>query len=376
MGPLSRLFPLSLLARKNLSRARARTVLATLGIVIGVVAIASLGVFGVAFEQSQIDQVSDATSSTIVSPGEDAATAELAPRDIRAIERRTDDPVVGVRERHGTRVASLRKSTTATVKYVERPELVVDARAGRIPDTWRSGVLVGATLADRLDVSVGQRVSVGGESHRIVAVLEEARFGSVRPNEAVFLPSARAEADTYGYAVIDTDSPTEANATAVTLRSELNGRDQLYHVQDFKSAIDRFRQQMNQINLFLLGVGAVSLFVAGVSILNVMLMSVVERRAEIGVLRAVGYHRLDVLRLILGEAALLGVVGALGGAIISLGLGMVINQQFLGDPTAFSREAIRYVVVGVGFGVAASVVSGLYPAWKAASAPPVEALRD
>jgi putative ABC transport system permease protein len=370
------LFPLSLLARKNLSRARARTILATLGIVIGVVAIASLGVFGVAFEQSQIDQVSDATSSTIVSAGADAATAELAPRDLRAIERRTDDPVVGVRERQGIEVASLRKSTTATVKYVERPELVVDARAGRIPDTWRSGVLVGATLADQLDVSVGQRLSVGGESHRVVAVLEEARFGTVRPNEAVFLPSGRSEADTYGYAVVDTDSPREANATAVTLRSELNDRDQLYRVQDFKSAIDRFRQQMNQINLFLLGVGAVSLFVAGVSILNVMLMSVVERRAEIGVLRAVGYHRLDVLRLILGEAALLGVVGALGGAIISLGLGMVINQQFLGDPTAFSREAIRYVVAGVGFGVAASVVSGLYPAWKAASAPPVEALRD
>jgi putative ABC transport system permease protein len=55
---------------------------------------------------------------------------------------------------------------------------------------------------------------------------------------------------------------------------------------------------------------------------------------------------------------------------------MVINQQFLGDPTAFSEEAIRYVLVGFAFGVGASIVSGVYPAWRAASAPPVEALRD
>jgi putative ABC transport system permease protein len=225
-------------------------------------------------------------------------------------------------------------------------------------------------------VAVGQRLTVGDESHRVVAVLEPARYASVQPNDAVFLPASRAETDTYGFAVVKTDSPAEANATAVSLRSELNGRDQLYRVEDFQSAIERFRQQMNQINLFLLGVGAVSLFVAGVSILNVMLMSVVERRSEIGVLRAVGYHRLDVLKLILGEAALLGVVGAAAGGLLSVGLGMVINQQFLGDPTAFSEEAIRYVLVGFAFGVGASIVSGVYPAWRAASAPPVEALRD
>jgi putative ABC transport system permease protein len=376
VGPLARLFPLSLLARKNLSRARARTTLATLGIVVGVVAISSLGVFGVAFEQSQIDRVSDAATEAVVQPGPDADSETLAAADVAEVRRVTDAPVVGVRRGPATRVASLRESTTARVKTVERPRLLLEAETGRIPDAWRSGVLVGASLADDVDVAPGDQVTVGNESHRVAAVLADDRFGSVQPNDAVFRPPSGGPDGTYSFAVVKTDGPREANATAVALRSELNRRDRRYEVRDFQSAIERFRQQMNQINLFLLGIGAVSLFVAGVSILNVMLMSVVERRAEIGVLRAVGYGRLDVLQLILAEAALVGVVGATIGAAVSVGLGMVINAQFLGDPTAFSTEALWYVVAGFTFGVGASVVSGLYPAWLAASAPPVEALRD
>jgi putative ABC transport system permease protein len=85
---------------------------------------------------------------------------------------------------------------------------------------------------------------------------------------------------------------------------------------------------------------------------------------------------MDVLRLLLGEAALLGVVGALGGVVVSVGLGAVINQLLLGDPMAFSGETVRHILTGVGFGLIAALLSGFYPAWKAANARPVDALRD
>ena len=118
-----------------------------------------------------------------------------------------------------------------------------------------------------------------------------------------------------------------------------------------------------------------SLFVASVSIVNVMLMSTIERRGEIGVFRAVGYQRLAVLRLLLTEALLMGLVGAILGVVLSLAVGAVVNQALLGDPLAFSDRSLQYLAFGFVFGLVASLLSGLYPAWRAASDPPVESLR-
>jgi ABC-type transport system, involved in lipoprotein release, permease component len=130
------------------------------------------------------------------------------------------------------------------------------------------------------------------------------------------------------------------------------------------------------LNLALLGIGSISLVVASVAILNVMLMSTIERRGEIGVLRAVGIRRGEVLRMILAEAAFLGLLGGIVGAALSVGTGLVVFQLLAGDRLAvFGWPSIRYVVGGFGFAVVASVLSGLYPAWKAANDPPVEALR-
>jgi putative ABC transport system permease protein len=109
--------------------------------------------------------------------------------------------------------------------------------------------------------------------------------------------------------------------------------------------------------------------------MNVMLMSTIERRGEIGVFRAVGYQRLDVLRMMLAESLLIGLVGSVVGVALSVGVGLVVNDALLGDPTAFTGQSLAYFGFGFLFGVAASVVSGLYPAWRAASDPPVESLR-
>nr|WP_324666281.1 FtsX-like permease family protein [Haloarcula sp. CK38] len=106
-------------------------------------------------------------------------------------------------------------------------------------------------------------------------------------------------------------------------------------------------------------------------------MSTVERREEIGVLRAVGFQRRDVLRVMLAEALLLGIFGGLVGIVLSLGAGLLINHLVLDDALAVVQpESIGYILLAFAFGVLASVVSGLYPAWKAASEEPVEALRS
>jgi putative ABC transport system permease protein len=123
-----------------------------------------------------------------------------------------------------------------------------------------------------------------------------------------------------------------------------------------------------------MGISGISLLVAAVTIANTMLMSAIEREGEIGVLRAVGYSKFAVVRLLVAESPLLGVLGVAVGAPLALGVGVVANELLVGDPLAFTVTGLTYVGVGVVFGVLTALVGGLYPAWRAANKRPVEAL--
>lgn len=376
-GWLGRRFPMLAFARSNLSRARARTALAMAGITIGVLAIASLGMGGVAFQQSILQGADTVTQSVWMMPGEDADFAAFEERHLEEVRQYVDHPVYTMQQQEAI-VEAKNDGRGATVYGISHPEEFGTAETGAIPDNWRSGALIGPELAADLDVQDGDSVVVDGERHRIHAVLEPTPQSSfVGTDNAVLLPPSQLDRDTYDVLIVRADSPNEAFETSQDLEGSLNpGRDERYQVNDAEQLIDQFNQQMATINSFLLAVGGISLVVASVSIFNVMLMSAIERKEEIGVLRAVGYHRLDVLRLMLAEAILLGLGGALVGVVLSVLLGMAINAELLSDPLAFTAEALQYAVLGFVFGTLASFLSGLYPAWKAANARPVEALRD
>ena len=376
-SPLARLSPFLAFARNNLSRARARTILAMAGITIGVVAIASLGMFGATLEQSFLNTADDAIRTVGVGPGPDAESRTLDREQVAEIERYAGDGQVYTLSRGYGRVTGLQQTTSASLVSVSDPRVFVTAESGRLPTNWRSGVAVGAELADTLGVEPGDSVRVNDDNRRVVAVLaESSRASFVSTSDAVVLPPG-ALGDGASQVLVRADTPEAAFAISDRLDGNLNSdRRTRYTVFDAEASLERFNEQMELIRTFLLAVGGVSLLVASVSILNVMLMSTIERKAEIGVLRAVGYHRLDILRLMLYEAALLGIVGSVFGVLISVGLGMVMNAELLSDPFAFTTQALQFTVLGFLFGTGASFVSGLYPAWKAANARPVEALRD
>jgi len=373
---LSRRFPFLALAKQNLMRARARSVLAMAGITIGVIALASLGIFGAAYEQSYRNSFDTTASSVLVTPGEDAPSPHFDRENVKTIERNVDSPVYPIAQ-YGGSASGLGGETSTTVVSMQRPTAFVTVSEGQIPEEWRSGVVVGASVAETLDTRPGETIVLNGERRRVRAVLDEAsRSNFLQPDEKVFISPSQSTRSQYQFIIVNADSPTAAFETAEALDENLNGRRTFYDIVDFESAIERFNQQMSTLQTFLFGIGGVSLLVASVSILNVMLMSTIERKEEIGVMRAVGYRRLDILRLMLSEAALLGLFGAIFGVVISIGLGLVINAEFLSDPFAFTVDAITFTALGFLFGTVASFISGLYPAWKAANARPVESLRD
>jgi putative ABC transport system permease protein len=373
-----RFFPAALMARRNLTRTKMRSLLASLGIVIGVVAIASLGMFGVALQYSFTQNLGDVGNQLTVSPNSGENITELTERDVRAI-RREASPTATVSPVK-TRVEPVSYNREDAVREriygIENPEALYEAEEGRV-SPFRSGALVGSAVAEEHDLHPGSQITVNGTTVRIQAVLAEGDpFSSTNPDNRIIVPASSFSQRGYSEVYVIESTGTEANQTAMGIRSSLNEREDRVFVQELGSIVDTIEQQFQIINTVLAGIASISLLVAGISILNVMLMSTVERREEIGVLRAVGYQKRDVLKVMLMEATLLGLLGGIAGVILSLGAGLAINYYTVGDAMAVFRVPNAwYVGAAFTFGVVTAIVSGLYPAWKAASEEPVDALR-
>jgi putative ABC transport system permease protein len=381
LDPIYRRFPALLMARRNIGRTKIRSILAALGIVIGVIAIASLGMFGLTLRYNIQQNLGDIGNQVQVSPASDDSgrLATFSERDIRDIERVAgpDATVVPQKQRFIPVALDRGEPENRIVRGIARPSEIYEARSGSIPDPYRSGALVGATLAEENDLEPGSTITVDGSTVRVLAVLEASQgLGFSNVGDSVILPANRLGDRGWDQVTITTESSTRANQTAVALREELNDRRERVEVQDFSDIADSIGQTFQTLNLFLIGIGSISLLVAGISILNVMLMSTVERREEIGVMRAVGFQKMDVLKIMLSEATLLGFVGGVFGIVFSVAAGMIINHVITGTvTTAFRPQNFVYIGLAFAFGVGTALLSGFYPAWKAANERPVDALR-
>ena len=366
-------------ARRTFDRNRLRAGLAALGIVIGVFAIATLGILGSVLQLTASDALGDLGNQVIVSPNQDAGAETLDPRDVQQIQRIGEDATVVPIISGGTVVRrGGDRQTFATVYGMDRPGALFTAGSGELPARHQRGAIVGSGVAEELGAEVGRTITVEGRDYRVIAVLaEDDSITPIRPDNAVILPESVFVADGYNQVIVNADSGTEAGRIAEQIRTEVNARDERVSVFELSSIIREIDRFFGLLNAFLLAIGSISLLVAGVAILNVMLMSTTERREEIGVLRAVGVQKEDVLRLILTEAALLGIVGGVVGVLLSagvaVGLWLAIPEVTLS--TILAARNGGYLALGFAFGIIVSVLSGAYPAWKAATDRPVEALR-
>jgi putative ABC transport system permease protein len=325
---------------------------------------------------------SDAIGDPLVAPSVAGAAPVLNKRvEITFSRESTSTTLYGVTPEYGT----VRNHPVTEGEYISESHII-----GR-----SSVVLLGTDVAEELFGRkvglVGETVRIEGASYRVIGVLEEkggSSMGSV--DDQILIPlstaqvrlsgsSARNEVDMILVSAASPDSVEKAiteieQILRIRHRTEIGLDDfNIMNQQDFLAIAESIT---GVLTIFLGGVAAISLLVGGIGIMNIMLVSVIERTKEIGLRKAMGARKSDIMGQFLSESALLSMIGGL----IGIGLGWVIST-IVGQIAANAGTPINPIVgidailLATLFSTAVGLFFGLYPANRAANLEPVEALR-
>ena len=246
--------------------------------------------------------------------------------------------------------------------------------------------VVGSEVADELFPgleAVGRQIRVGTESYQIVGVTEsKGKLFGQSQDRFVTIPvrtfqKYKEERGNYQVAV---KSPDQASLPVVQqeARLVLRARRHLgplrpdnFGVTTSENVLELYRTLTGGIFVVTIGVAAISLLVGGIVIMNIMLVSVSERTREIGIRKAMGARRRDILAQFLVEATTLSLAGGLLG--VALGVGFALLAGAVSPlPSAVSVPGL---FLGIAMSLLIGIFFGSYPAWRAARLDPIEALR-
>jgi putative ABC transport system permease protein len=404
------------IALRSLSANKLRSTLTMLGVIIGVAAVIALMSIGRGAQASIDNQINSlGTNLLFVSPGAansggvrqaEGSAETLTYQDALALSDPVNLPAVAAvapQVQSFGQAVYLGNNTNAPVIGVTPPYQVVRnytvADGDFISDanvTARSQVaVIGANVAAELFTNgqepVGQSIRINNLPFRVIGVLKSSGgggFGSQDDQILVPLTTAMARLERNRSAIGDVVSQISVEAvsanqmTAATQQIEavLRQRHHILYTDDFtiRSQQD-ILASANQITgiftLFLGGVAGISLLVGGIGIMNIMLVSVTERTREIGIRKAIGATRRNVLGQFLTEATILSVLGGLIGIAVGAGIARLISGIPMGGSTLQPVVAGDSIVLATLFSLMVGLFFGIYPAYRAAQLNPIDALR-
>lgn len=390
-------------AWQALTQNRRRSSLSLLGVVVGVVAVVSLTAIGEGALRFVTDQfVSLGTSIVIVSPGKNETHGGI-PLSIGGVpnDLTLQDAIAVERRVQSVRVAVPISFSTDSVDYAERSRMVsiigvsaefkrlqrLELASGRfLPksdrDRGAAVVVLGWTVARELFGNanpLGSTVRIGGWRMRVIGVLAARGMQlGIQIDESIFLPTATAmrmaNKSSVSQIMLELFPKVDPELAIERIKALLIER---HDEEDFTcisqdAVVDSLSSILRMLTLAVAGVAAVSLLVAGIGIMNVMLVSVSERTAEIGLLKAVGANQRQILVIFLVEAALLSVAGGLIGLVAGTVLVTLGNHLYPAVELVTPMWAIGAVML---LSLCTGIVFGVLPAWRAAGLDPVSALQ-
>lgn len=250
------------------------------------------------------------------------------------------------------------------------------------PRAARAFVVLGSKVRRELFGSanpLGRRLRIGGERYRVVGVMEaKGQLLGFDLDDAVYIPAARAMAlfDRQSLMEIDllyaagSPSAEVARRARELLTARHGSEDFTVITQD--QMLDVLGSVLDILTIAVGALGGISLLVGGVGILTIMTIAVRERTAEIGLLRAIGAGRRQILGLFIGEAVLLAGLGGLAGLVLGAGGAWLLGHLVPALPT---HTPWAYVVMAELLAAVIGLLAGVLPARHAAGLDPIEALR-
>lgn len=257
--------------------------------------------------------------------------------------------------------------------------IAVEGRKLDESDNGKNVVLLGFSQAESQNLNLGDEIeyekriedSSDTESFffEVVGILEETGESDV--DNAAYVPLGtmqEIEDD-------ETISSLQVRAVDISMVEDVTKdiNDYFDEVRAFSivTMIRQLESTLGTIQLAVFGIAAVSIIVGGIGIMNTMIMSVMERRREIGVMKAIGATTTTILILVLQESALLSLIGGVIGLMLGYASTILITQY-----TTFTTiMTLELIALGLGFSLVLGMGAGLYPAWSASRLDPIEVLR-
>jgi putative ABC transport system permease protein len=258
-------------------------------------------------------------------------------------------------------------------------------------------VLLGSSVAENLFGGtggvVGQKVRLNGQPYKVIGVLaSKGGTGFMNQDDQVFIPLSTAlnrlvgGSRFRGSSVISQITVKAASADAVdqvvedvtlTMRARhetIEGADD-FSITSQEATLEAATEVSDTLTIFLGGIAGISLMVGGIGIMNIMLTTVTERTHEIGLRKALGARRSDILLQFLVESTVLSLAGGLIGVALGWGIARLMGQIQISDSSITPVVGLDSILLAALFSMAVGLFFGIYPATRAARLQPVEALR-
>jgi putative ABC transport system permease protein len=401
---MNSLFESIRMALIGLKANKIRAALTMLGIIIGVAAVVVMVSVGNSFSAFMSKQFQGlGTNVLFVLPDREARTSAepLTMADAQALTQPRIKAIAPVYQRsapvttgsnEGTRTIS---GVTPEFQMVRSYEVLVGRFIGpeEVDHRGRVAVLGYSAARDFFPGNpypIGETIRLNNTPFEVIGVLaQKGSSGPVNNDDVIFVPLSTAQtrlftADSvrgdYVISVINIQTyseemmaPAMQEATAVLRQRHRIEPEQAndFTIINQADLLNTFSSLTTILTAFLGSIAAISLLVGGIGIMNIMLVSVTERTREIGLRKAIGAARSDIMWQFLIEAMTLSVSGGLVGIVLSM-VGTLALGYALSLPTGVSVDT---VLLAVGFSAAVGLFFGIYPAMRAASLHPIEALR-
>ena len=230
---------------------------------------------------------------------------------------------------------------------------------------------------------MGKRIKINGYPHRVIGILEKkGNFFGFNLDNQVIIPYSTFKGISFHHRGIDVAFRTEDPGLIDDMRDEIRGvmrrirklspgEPDNFAINQQSMLTDLYNNLTRTSYIVVFIIATISLVVGGIGIMNIMLVSVTERTKEIGIRKAIGATRNNIIMQFLSESVAISSLGGVIGIIFGVLIAQVLLQYIKLDATV----SLSTVLIGYGFSAFVGIISGMYPAYRAARLNPIDALR-